>query len=218
MGLKWKFSLALVFVSAMVALGGAPAQAATFDPTLRSWTESALRVASRGPDGTEQERRPLSVYVRCFSSSREFERAYGRGARYVVAWYQSGGIINMRAGTCEQANLFVQGIILPDTAGAFHVLLHEALHRQGFRSERSTEAYAIATMRIAGQLAEYNSRYGDLPPGWQTDSRWADGAPAGNEAMRFAWQQSQRYIASSYRSSWSYVNGLSQSSTWADVV
>lgn len=216
-----KFVLTVAVIATAVFFGAArPASAAHYDPTLREWVQKSLETASE--DGAGDTRTPKFVYVRCYESRQEFERAYVRlggspqHARYVIAYYRgSGGTIDVRAGTCKLASQFVDGWVTQDTAGAFKTILHEALHRQGIHNEKLTEALAITATRSAGQWVEFTNRYyasgGD--DSWES---WEASAGAGDRAMRLAWQQSQRYIATSYLSSWSYILNLSISMPWTE--
>ena len=128
-----------------------------------------------------------------------------------------GSIVNMRAGACKLANQFLSGVVNQETAGAFKTLLHEALHRQGIRTERTTEALAIATMYDAGQLLEYNRLVGehDNSPTWDT---WESAFGWGADAARLSWQQSQRYVARSYRTAWPRIDWFYRNLNWADVL
>lgn len=98
------------------------------------------------------------------------------------------------------------------TAGAFHSLLHESLHRQGFDDERTTEAYAIVTIKAAGQMIEYGRRLDHgAPPGMDT---WDLSEEAGKRAMRLAWLQSATLIASTYQTEWDNL----PTDSWADAL
>jgi hypothetical protein len=221
-----KFVLIVAVVATAVLVGSArPASAASFDPGLAGLVQSSLKMAETRPDGTGATRTPLQTYVRCFDSRQEFEKALvwrfwdtPSHARQTIAYYAGGGTINVRAGTCDLAGQFVNGYVTQDTAGAFETILHEAIHRQGVDNERTTEALAIATMRAAGQIVEFNKRY---PFGFDKTTEsydaWYASAPAGDRAMKLAWKQSQRYAAFSYRSSWAYVYKLSRTTSWAEV-
>jgi hypothetical protein len=82
--------------------------------------------------------------------------------------------------------------VTQETAGAFHTILHEAIHRQGIKSERTTEAFAITTMRTAGQMVEFGQhRYYDGMTPDESEEAWYASEPAGDRAMRLAWQQSR---------------------------
>jgi hypothetical protein len=122
--------------------------------------------------------------------------------------------------TCTLASEFLTGHITQETAGAFETLLHESLHRQGIRNERDTETFAIASMRAAGQLVDYNHRV--YAAGWNdvpADAR-AQSELAGRRAERLAWQQAQKMVARNYLSPWSQVVGLHRNPVfnWSDYV
>lgn len=95
--------------------------------------------------------RVLRVYVRCYRDRRSFESTFERrsrdSARRVVAYYAGGGDVHLRNGTCGNVHAFILGHRTVDTAGAFSILLHEALHRQGIRNERTTTCLAIDAVR-----------------------------------------------------------------------
>ena len=75
------------------------------------------------------------VYVRCYRDKETFERAfeqhYGFPAARVVAYYAGGPDLHLRNGTCDNVRAFLGGRHTVYTAGAYAILLHEALHRQG---------------------------------------------------------------------------------------
>jgi hypothetical protein len=93
----------------------------------------------------------LRVYVRCYRDKRSFERIFerrfGEPARRVVAYYVGGGDLHLRNGTCENVRLYLGGRHTVYTAGAYAILLHEALHRQGLRNERITTCFANEAVR-----------------------------------------------------------------------
>jgi len=96
-------------------------------------------------------REVLRVYVRCYrdkeSFERAFERRFGVPAKRVVAYYVRGGDVHLRDGTCENVRAFLSGRRTVYTAGAYSILLHEALHRQGVRNERTTTCLANDAVR-----------------------------------------------------------------------
>jgi hypothetical protein len=213
-----------VLVPALALLAAAPAQADdyTYDRDLRRWVHNSLERASKD-QGSQTKAVPEPVYVKCYTNRAAFERnliargATTYGARYVIAYYMRGtSEIKMRAGTCRLAREFTSGRITQDSAGAFKTLLHEAIHRQGMRDERRTEALAITATRAAGQLTEWNRRLANGAV--DKDAAWDGSDYAGDRAMRLAWQQSHRYIARSYRSSWAFVSRLLGKASWADAV
>jgi hypothetical protein len=187
------------------------------------WVKQALEQASI-EQGTQRRRVPPNVYVRCYDDRWSFESVLLRmgaaplDARLMVAYYvpsrHGGGdasTVNMRAGTCKLANEFVAGHVTQETAGAFKTLLHEALHRQGFHTEKTTELYAIASMQAAGELVALALN----PDNAGSDPRGPFYA-AGERAKRLAWQQSRAWGARRYVSQWSEVRGLSTS--WWDAI
>jgi hypothetical protein len=213
----------LAMLALLVAAPPAAADDYAYDRELRWWVHNSLERASV-EQGTRTKTVPKPVYVKCYTSRAAFERnLVARGehplrARYVIAYHVRGtSEIKMRAGTCRLAREFASGWITQDTAGAFKTLLHEAIHSQGLNGdERRTEALAITATRAAGQLAEWNRRlaHGAL----DEDAAWAGSVAAGDRAMRLAWQQSQRWVAPSYRSSWASVSRLLERESWADAV
>lgn len=96
-------------------------------------------------------RNVLRVYVRCYRDKRAFERTFerrfGESARSVVAYYVGGGQVHLRNGTCENVRTFLRGRHTVYTAGAYAILLHEALHRQGLRNERITTCLSNEAVR-----------------------------------------------------------------------
>jgi hypothetical protein len=93
----------------------------------------------------------LRVYVRCYrdrqSFERTFERRFGVPAERVIAYYVGGGDVHLRSETCASIRAFVRGRHTVFTAAAYSVLLHEALHRQGLRDERTTNCLANEAVR-----------------------------------------------------------------------
>ena len=91
------------------------------------------------------------VYVRCYRDQSTFERLfeqrYGLPAARVVAYYAGGPDLHLRRGTCENVRTFLGGRHTVYTAGAYAILLHEALHRQGVGSERLTSCLANEAVR-----------------------------------------------------------------------
>jgi hypothetical protein len=163
--LVWAF-LALGLDVAPVGAGSARQQAVAFrfDPRLAASVHQGLRASALGRE------RPLvrPVYVKCYRDARAFERplwhrfGVGRGeARQLTAYYAGGGELHMRRGSCANARLFVQGVVRWDTAAAFSVLLHEALHRQGIRRERAATCLANDAVRWAGEAFGFSDRKAD---------------------------------------------------------
>jgi hypothetical protein len=93
----------------------------------------------------------LSVGVRCYGSRRSFEQTFegktGVSARKVIAYYSGGRDVHLRDGTCRGVHLFLAGQRTVLTAGAYSILLHESLHRQGLRNERLTTCFADESVR-----------------------------------------------------------------------
>jgi hypothetical protein len=92
-----------------------------------------------------------AVGVRCYRTQRAFEDAFeqtvGASARQVIAYYAGGRDIHLRPSTCTNVHLFLGGLNTVRTAGAYAILLHDALHRQGLRDERLTTCFANEAVR-----------------------------------------------------------------------
>lgn len=91
------------------------------------------------------------MYVRCYRDKRSFERAFeqrfGLSAPRVIAYYAGGADLHLRGRTCHNVRSFVGGRHTVYTAGAFAIVLHEALHRQGVQDERITTCLANDAVR-----------------------------------------------------------------------
>jgi hypothetical protein len=91
------------------------------------------------------------VYVRCYRSKKAFERVFeqrfGFSAARVIAYYAGGADVHLRDGTCDNVHAFLGGRHTVYTAGAYAILLHEALHRQGVQNERITTCLANDAVR-----------------------------------------------------------------------
>ena len=91
------------------------------------------------------------VYVRCYRDGKTFERIfrerYGIPAARVVAYYAGGHDLHLRNGTCDNVRAFLGGRHTVYTAGAYAILLHEALHRQGVETESVTSCLANEAVR-----------------------------------------------------------------------
>ena len=91
------------------------------------------------------------VYVRCYRDGKTFERIfqqrYGIPAGRVVAYYAGGHDLHLRNGTCDNVRTFLGGRHTVYTAGAYAILLHEALHRQGVGTERVASCLANEAVR-----------------------------------------------------------------------
>jgi hypothetical protein len=111
--------------------------------------DSLWRAVSDGPRIARSD--VLKVYVRCYrdtsSFEQVFERKFGESATRVIAFYTGGADLYLRNGTCAQVHVFLGGAHTVYTAGAYSILLHEALHRQGVRDERITTCLASDAVR-----------------------------------------------------------------------
>jgi hypothetical protein len=195
----------------------------TYAPDLGWWVHQALEMASE-QTGTDTKKVPLPTYIRCFSSDTAFENGLRRNlgattheASMAIAYRVNGtSYINMRATTCNNARLFTgrnattKPIITETTAGAMSALLHEALHRQGFQSERLTECYANAATKYAGLEAWW--RY--APGG---DANWAAAEKWGNWAMNLAFQYTRHSVAANYQMATASCLNRVAAQSWADI-
>lgn len=129
---------------------GAPSQAYVYDRMLGTVARASLWQAA-SQQASLSLRNVLRVYVRCYRDKRAFEgafeRRFGESASRVVAYYVGGGDVHLRNGTCENVRLFLGGRHTVYTAGAYAILLHEALHRQGVKNERITTCLANEAVR-----------------------------------------------------------------------
>ena len=150
--------LVLVAVVAFSVAAGtaraAPTDAYTYDRQLGTIARETLWQAV-SEDARVTRRELLRVYVRCYrdegSFERSFERRFGRSARRVVAYYAGGGDVHLRKETCAGVRAFFRGRHTVLTAGAYAILLHEALHRQGVTNERITTCLANEAVRWGAQ-------------------------------------------------------------------
>ncbi len=192
-----------------------------YDRDLRWWVHNSLEIASQS-QGSQTKRVPKEVYVRCFTSRKAFEQPFlDEGyslaeARWYIAYYEEGSAINVRAGTCNLARKFTNGLVTQESAGAFATLLHEALHRQGIDHERTTEALSIASTGAAGQLVEWRRRLDQGAA--DEDATWEASAPAGARATRLAWQLSRQVVDTEYLTSWPRIGWYQRNLSWADVL
>jgi len=144
--------LCAVAVCAVLAgtAGAEPGRVYVYDRALGMVARETLWQAVSEDTGITR-RKVLRVYVRCYRDKESFERAFARrfgvSARRVVAYYASGGGVHLRNGTCENVRAFLRGRHTVYTAGAYAILLHEALHRQGIRNERKTTCFANDAVR-----------------------------------------------------------------------
>jgi hypothetical protein len=129
---------------------GAPAQSYVYDRLLGTLARASLWQAA-SQEAHLSLRNVLRVYVRCYRDRQAFERTFERRfeepARDVVAYYVGGGNVHLRNGTCQNVRRFLRGRHTVYTAGAYAILLHEALHRQGLRNERNTTCFANEAVR-----------------------------------------------------------------------
>jgi hypothetical protein len=192
------------------SFAAAPASSGTsyhYSLTLRAWVHDSLELA--GYSAKHGKTIPLPVEVRCYTDRFSFEAgAYRRGDSpklipAILAYYAGGNTIHIRAGTCADALAFLHGIYTAETVGAFTTLLHESLHRQGFKNENLTEAFAIAAMHTAGRLVQYEIYMHNGAA--DQAAAWRAAAPYGDKVMHIAFEQSNRVVAASYHTSWREV-------------
>ncbi|HET7743897.1 MAG TPA: hypothetical protein VFK76_04080, partial [Gaiellaceae bacterium] len=145
----------LVAVAACVLVAGtargAPAQRPySYDPVLATIAQETLwRAAAHHVRVPRAD--VLSVGVRCYRGPEAFadtfRRRFGKSPGHVVAYYAGGRDVNIRHEICVDARAFFRGRVTVTTAGAFAVVLHESLHRQGVVNERLTTCYADESVR-----------------------------------------------------------------------
>jgi hypothetical protein len=149
-----KALLAISSVLVGLAVAGtaqaAPVPSFSYDQELATVArESLWRSVTTGPpiSRSEVER----VRVRCYTDKRTFERTFegrfGLSATRVIAYYAGGADLHLRDGTCANVRAFLSGRHTVYTAAAYSILLHEALHRQGVKSERITTCLANDAVR-----------------------------------------------------------------------
>ncbi len=148
--MKGLVALAAVFVSATVAGTAHAAQPFSYDQELSIVArESLWRAVTTGPPISRSE--VDRVRVRCYRDKRTFERTFearfGLSATRVIAYYAGGADLHLRDGTCDNVRAFLTGTHTVYTAAAYSILLHEALHRQGVKSERVTTCLANEAVR-----------------------------------------------------------------------
>ena len=137
-------------LAAAVARGGSGGRPFSYDPVLATIARETLwQSGIEDSDLTRADVLPL--VVRCYRSAASFdsafERRFGRSARRVVAYYAGGRDVHLRPGTCKSVRSFFRGHVTVLTAGAYAILLHEALHRQGLSDERLTTCFADESVR-----------------------------------------------------------------------
>jgi hypothetical protein len=147
----------LLSVLVVLAAAGPTASATavdgyTYHPALATAAKETLW-RSASDDVPIKRSRVLGISVRCYRSKHAFEKTFethfGTSARRVVAYYAGGRDVHLRMGTCLNAHAFFGGRRTVLTAGAFSILLHESLHRQGLRDERLTTCFANESVRWA---------------------------------------------------------------------
>lgn len=143
----------LVLVAAagavLAASGGAATSPYVYEPWFASVARQSLWQSAIDAGTTQNDVR--TVGVRCYRDKRSFEGTFekrsGMSADKVVAYYAGGRDLHLRNGTCANIGLFLEGRHTVLTAGAYSILLHEALHRQGLASERFTTCFANESVR-----------------------------------------------------------------------
>ena len=143
-------ALALLPTLMLVGTGHAASPLYSYDEGLSKIArESIWRAADEGK--AIRRGRVESVGVRCYRDKKTFEdvfeRTFGASARQVIAYYAGGRDIHLRGTTCSNVHLFFGGLNTVRTAGAYAILLHESLHRQGVRDERITTCFANEAVR-----------------------------------------------------------------------
>ena len=215
-----------IFTLAAVAAFGAPLASATattsytYNPGLGGSIHMALEWASQenGAENLQPKQIAQPVEVRCYTSGAAFNEAalaIGEPASTLptlVAYWDGGDTVHIRPLTCSQAERFAYGIITPLTAQAYETIVHEALHRQGFRDEHLTEKYALGSMWAAGMMVRNRTIYdeGRTPTYAQLDQ-------AGRRAFYYA--VAWNHYASSGRYRVATSEALhARSVTWAGQV
>jgi hypothetical protein len=137
-------------VATAVAIVGTAQAARTYhyDAELASVARESLW---RSVQPTMRRSQVDRVDVRCYRDKRSFEQVFearfGLSASSVIAYYAGGADLHLRDTTCENVRAFLVGRHTVYTAAAYAILLHEALHRQGVRSERVTTCLASDAVR-----------------------------------------------------------------------
>jgi hypothetical protein len=209
--------LALLVVAAVVPSAATTAGPGfVYDRELSWWAVNSLELASV-QSGSLRKRIPYRTYVRCYVDRESFERpllvrgATGPETRRTIAYYDRRGYVHLRSGTCERARRFAAGTITQETAGAFTTLLHEALHRQGFRDENATECWAIASVKFGGWLARWNRIEGHDETAWLASER------TGDRALVLAYRSSLASAAAEYLVSADCLDRAERES-WSDYL
>lgn len=81
-----------------------------------------------------------ATYVRCYPDSEW--RKVRRGHSGLMGWYDGGVWIHVRASTCTNSAKALRGETSNTNVVALSTVIHEAIHRQGIRSESTTECLA----------------------------------------------------------------------------
>jgi hypothetical protein len=211
----------LVVASLVLACGvrGGSARAArgfSYAPDLSNWATTSLELATLYT-GSEKKVVPYRTYIRCYASTPAFEAPLiAEGVpldevRDTIAYYGgSGGVVNLRAGTCRRVRRFTsrKPLISARTASAMATLLHETLHRQGLHSERTTECYANDAVLYAGWLAHWRSLRRHDEEAWRASERY------GRRASALAFAESARIIADDYQMPRSECRTLVRAKSW----
>ena len=191
-------------VVAGAVLGGT-AEARSYVPYVY---DRELRMAARetlwratSPDRPIRRDAVLPTHVRCFRTEpgfeRSFQRRYGESASRVIAYYAGGSNVFLRHTTCHNIHRFIDGENTFETAAAFSVLLHEALHRQGVRDERITTCLANDAVLPGAEWIGYTE------------------AKAGR-ARHLAFAFTRRFSPPSYRMRRSSCEMLNRRTDWPD--
>ncbi|MBA2740770.1 MAG: hypothetical protein H0U46_02020 [Actinobacteria bacterium] len=196
--MKLLASLALFFVLVLAETAQGASSLYDYDERLSKIARETLWQAA--DEGRAIRRgRVESVGVRCYRDQETFESVFedrfGVRANRVIAYYAGGRDIHLRPSTCENVRLFFDGPNTVRTAGAYGVLLHEALHRQGLRDERLTTCFANEAVRWGTRF------YGGSE---------AKALRARNRALTFT----RVYAPSSYRTSKPNCLALTRRTEW----
>lgn len=187
------------------SLLGSSAGAATslyrYDERLSRIARETLWQAAREGTGIKRGK-VLSIGVRCYRDRDAFEESFegisGLPARRVIAYYAGGRDVHLRGATCANVHRFFKGRNTVLTAGAYAILLHEALHRQGIRDERLTTCFANESVR------------------WGT--RWFGGSEAKSlRARNRAFTYSKLHAPRSYRMGRPDCLALARDKEWVEV-
>ena len=192
----------VVVAVALVSAGTAQTQPTFgYDRMLGALARESLLAAL--PEEARPAGRLDRLAVRCYLSKRAFERSFeqrfGISARKVIAYYSGGADVHLRALTCGNVRSFAAGRQTFFTAASFSVLLHEALHRHGLRSERLTTCFANEAVRWGTE--------------WLGFSR-----ERALRARNLAFEYTRRYTPPSYFMGRPTCLALARRTTWRDHV